>query len=97
MLYTNLGRIVAVLVLALGVLQIIIWAGFVFGGNTPDQLASALRYYFPGSQSWGSVFDRGVYAVLFAIALGILTEISRSVRANKATSLANETPSLAPQ
>ena len=41
--------------------------------------AAVLARYFR-ALSLGVVFDRGIYLVLFAIALGILTEISRSVR-----------------
>jgi hypothetical protein len=85
MLYTTLGRIVVVLALIFGIFEIVTWAGFVFGGNTPEQLAAALKRYFPSRQSWGEVVDSGIYTVLFAIALGILTEISRNVRANRTT------------
>jgi hypothetical protein len=73
----------APLALVIGISQILIWAGIVYGGNTPDQLAFALKRYFPRRQSWGEVIDTGVYTVIFAIALGILTEISRNVRANR--------------
>ena len=85
MLYTHLGRIVAVLSLVFGFLEIFIALAIVFGGNTPEQEAAALARYFPHRRSWGEVIDRGIYAVLFAIALGTLTEISRSVRTNRAT------------
>jgi hypothetical protein len=80
MLYTTLGRIVAVFALVIGIWHIVGWAGFVFGGNTPDQLAAALARYFPNRRSLGEVIDRGIYIILFAIGLGILTEISRNVR-----------------
>src|SRR6516162_5791193 len=55
-----------------------------FPGTSPELAHS------PSRQQAGWYFDRGLYTVLFAIALGILTEISRNVRANTAT--ANEAP-----
>jgi hypothetical protein len=48
-----------------------------------DDLASyqaALARYARWAKSSGQVIDRGIYTILFAIALGILTEISRSIR-----------------
>jgi len=95
MLYTNLGRVVAVLALIVGVLFIAVglmgitayWNDTVlmhFPGTSPELAHS------PSRQQAGWYFDRGLYTVLFAIALGILTEISRNVRANTAT--ANEAP-----
>jgi hypothetical protein len=75
MLYTHLGRIVAVLALIFGILEI------VFGVMSATGTMVLLHFpsrapYSPG----GQVID-GIYIVLFAIALGILTEISRSARA----------------
>ena len=81
MLYTHLGRIVAALALIFGIFQIVMWAGFVFGGSTPEELASALQRYSPGSQSWGAVVDSGINKVLFAVSLGVFTEISRFLQA----------------
>jgi hypothetical protein len=83
MLYTHLGRIVAVLALIMGI-------GLIVGGLTIANewllpYEAALARYARWARSSGEVIDRGVYYVCFAIALGILTEISRSVRANRAT------------
>jgi hypothetical protein len=51
------------------------------GVLAPEQFF--LARYFPGKSGTGAVIDSGVYTILFAIALGILTEISSSVRANR--------------
>jgi hypothetical protein len=49
------------------------------GWLTPE--AGELARYFPSKSSTDAVIDRGIYVTLFAIALGILTEINSSVRA----------------
>ena len=41
---------------------------------------AALPRYFPGKSSTGEVIDRGIYIVIFSIALGILTEIRYALR-----------------
>ena len=51
------------------------------GMLAPEQ--AVLAHFFPRAS--GAVIDRGLYAVLFSIALGILTEISYSVRAQRET------------
>jgi hypothetical protein len=78
MLFTNLGRIVAVLALILGIGFIVFGLMIANGWLAPQE--AALARYFGRARSVGAVIDRGVSMVLFSIALGILTEISRSVR-----------------
>jgi hypothetical protein len=78
MLYTHLGRIVAVLVLLFGILLIVTGLGIANEWLLPYE--AALTRYAPWARSSGEVITRGTYYVLFAIALGILTEISRSLR-----------------
>ena len=81
MLYTRLGRIVAVLALIAGIWDLFWGLSFALGWT---DAASFTRYATPSlGKSSGQVIDRGIYTVHFAIALGILTEISRSVRANR--------------
>jgi hypothetical protein len=98
MLYTNLGRIVAVLALIFGVLEIVTGLAFTTGTQMlhfpgwPSDPATAGTPYTP-REAWRAAtqsISTGIFAVLIAIALGILTEISRNVRANTAT--ANEAP-----
>jgi hypothetical protein len=78
MLYTTLGRIVAVLVLILGILLIVTGLGIANEWLLPYE--GALARYAPWARSASEVISRGTYYVLFAIGLGILTEISRSLR-----------------
>jgi hypothetical protein len=80
MLYTHLGRIVAVLALVIGILHLFMWWTIAFEMLLPYR--DALARYAPWARSAGQVFDRAIFTVLFAIGLGILTEISRNVRAN---------------
>ena len=75
MLYTHLGRIVAALALLFGILWLSVGAWMLYVAQSVDaQLQMA------------NVFDRTIYpgimTVLIAIALGVLTEISLSVRVN---------------
>src|SRR5262245_19014967 len=50
MLYTKLGRIVAVLVLVIGIWKIVgglvLGLSLVSGGNTPEEIAALLRHFF---------------------------------------------------
>jgi hypothetical protein len=78
MLYTHLGRIVVVLLLLLGILLIVTGLGIANEWLLPYE--AALARYAPWARSAGEVITRGTYYVLFAIGLGILTEISRSIR-----------------
>jgi hypothetical protein len=77
MVFTNLGRIVAFLALLSGILWVAGGLMIATGALAPEQAALAT---FFGKRSTGAVIDRGFYMILFSIALGILTEISRSVR-----------------
>ncbi|TGS84867.1 hypothetical protein EN817_22430 [Mesorhizobium sp. M3A.F.Ca.ET.174.01.1.1] len=72
MLFTYSARIVSVLALVLGVLQLVL----VFAlADEPDGWADYL-----GRASPAAVFERGIYAILLSIALGTLSEISLSLR-----------------
>ena len=78
MLYTRLGRIVAALALLFGILWLSVGALMLYLAQRVEPLDAQLQMV--------NVFDRTIYpgiqTVLIAIALGVLTEISRSVRAN---------------
>jgi hypothetical protein len=78
MLFTHLGRIVAVLALLFGILLFV--CGLTIATGTVLPYEATLVRYAPWARSSGEVISRSLYVVLFAIALGILTEISRSVR-----------------
>jgi purine-cytosine permease-like protein len=79
MIFTHLGRIVAFILLLSGIFHIagglMIAAGWL-ALNKPHSR------FFP-TQSNNRCGYRQAYAVLFSIALGILTEISYSVRARR--------------
>lgn len=78
MFFTQVGRIVA-------------WLAFVFGalrvglaihiGMSDNYHAMAKRYL--GTSNPGEAIDKGSLMLVFGICLGILTEISRSVRPSK--------------
>lgn len=74
MIFTKAGREIAWLAVAFGGLRIALGFGLA-GGN-----AEAARLYL-GSATTGEAIDQGLMLVVFGIALGILTEISRSVAA----------------
>lgn len=76
MFFCQTARIVAVLVFAFCVLQLIM--GFAIALSEPEQMKElALRY---GGGSPGKIIDRGVYGLLAAIALGALSEIGITLR-----------------
>ncbi|MBB2832389.1 UNVERIFIED_ORG: hypothetical protein GGD51_002518 [Rhizobium esperanzae] len=78
MIFTILAKIVAWLALVLGAFQLLIGLGSATGFLDP----SALQRYAPGPSS-GKVIDHALYQIIFAIALGTLAEISRSVRGSR--------------
>jgi hypothetical protein len=78
MAFTILGRIVAVLAFAFGVLTI--FMGYQLAtSDLPDE---QLRLYL-GNKTTGQAIDRGVLYIIFAIVLGVLTDISKSVAQSK--------------
>lgn len=78
MIFTQLARVVAILMLLYGVLRIGIGATII--NETLLPYSEALAKYAPGASSAGEVIDRGIYTVLLAIALGVLAEISIAIR-----------------
>jgi hypothetical protein len=78
MIFTKLARIVAWLALILGASQLLI--GFGIATETFGPYEQALARYAPGAANSGQVINRGMYMVIFAIALGTLAEISVAVR-----------------
>ena len=78
MLFTHLGRIVAFLALVVGIFNVVIGVSIATEMLGPYQATLATR--FPRARSSGAVIDRGIYTVLFSIALGVLTEISYALR-----------------
>ena len=78
MFFTFCGRLVAVLAIVIGVLGIAI--GFFVAGLDGAAYQEALARYLPTSSSSGEAIDKGIYRLIFGIALGTLTEISYTLR-----------------
>jgi hypothetical protein len=74
--FTKFGYVIAIIALIFGVLQI---AMGIHAINMPAQLNEA-GIPMLGNKTSGQTIDSGIYKMLFAVALGILAEISRSVR-----------------
>lgn len=74
MFFTKAGRVVAVIALTLGALQFALGLGVATGAIIEPNPGAVL-----GSKTSGQAIDRGIYTVLFAIVIGILTDISNSV------------------
>ncbi|NEH44359.1 hypothetical protein GR215_21135 [Rhizobium leguminosarum] len=78
MIFTNLAKIAAWLALVVGAFQLVL--GFGIASEFFGPYDAALARYAPGAANSGDVIDRGLFSVLFAIALGALAEIGFSVR-----------------
>ncbi|MBY5442732.1 hypothetical protein HFO93_04430 [Rhizobium leguminosarum] len=78
MFFTNLAKITAWLALIAGAGQLLI--GFGVASEIFGPYEQALARYAPGAANSGDVIDRGLFILIFAIAVGTLAEISRSVR-----------------
>lgn len=75
MLFTRLGAVVAWLALSLAAFR----SGLaIYGIQSAEAALLASRYL--GTQQFGSVLDQAAVVAAFAIALGILAEISRALR-----------------
>lgn len=72
MVFTALGRIVAILASLFGCLRI----GMGFGGAiSENSVAFAARYL--GTANTGEAITQGFYLLVFGILVGVLTDISR--------------------
>jgi len=74
MFFSKSARILAILAFVFGLLSIL--NGLLVLGIEPKEA----RVLYLGSKSPGQVIDRGIYTILFAVALGTLAEISFSMR-----------------
>lgn len=73
MFFTRLGRIAAIVALILGALKVV--GGIAMGMGMIGRAKGALLKYHGKAVSSAEIIDTGIYIILFAIALGILTEI----------------------
>jgi len=76
MIFTLLGKIIAWLALIVGSLRIGVGI-FVASIDDPERYAFAANRYL--GSTGGEAIDKGFYAVLIGVTLGILAEISSSV------------------
>ena len=75
MLYTTLGRVAAGIALVLGLMGIALGLGVATGVIVEPEPG-----HYLGTRTSGEWIDRGIYRVLFAIILGVATDISESLR-----------------
>jgi hypothetical protein len=78
MFFTRVAWVVAIGALAFGALLIV--AGLTIAQGMMGPAEEALPRYFPHLPSTGAVIDKGIYTILFAIALGTLAEIRLVLR-----------------
>ena len=77
MLFTHLGRAIAILALLFGAFSIVL--GFMIANESLGPYeATVLRY---GVKSSGQLIDRGLYTIVVGVAFGVITEISYTLRA----------------
>jgi len=74
MFYTKAARVIVVFALIVGVLSFLFGLVMVFGVTSPD-VESTKYIWKSGFQSMSS----GIYCILFAVVLGVLSEISQSL------------------
>lgn len=72
MILTRAAQIVAILVFIFGISEIIL--GVMIANSLLGSIPLALALYTPAS-SPGAVIDRGVYAIVLAVGLGLLAEL----------------------
>lgn len=81
MFYTKMGRIAVDIAFALGLLRIAMGLAVATGTIVePDP------GHYLGNNTSGEAIDQGIHYVLFAIILGVITDISRSVAKGQARS-----------
>lgn len=74
MFYSKIASVIAGLALIVGVFSVTMGFYIISSGMSEVE---ALRYL--GSKTTGQMIDKGIYTILFAVILGVLTEISNSV------------------
>jgi len=74
MIYIKLASFIAALALILGTLNILMGIFIIMSDMSA---VDAVRYL--GTKTTGELIDRGIYTVLFAVTLGVLIEISKSL------------------
>lgn len=78
MFFSKSARVFAIVALVFGLMDFLRGNLIAFELILPYH--EALARYAPGKSSSGQVIDRGIYTVLFGVALGTLAEISFQVK-----------------
>lgn len=78
MFFAWLGRILAILIMVFSVINIAI--ALAIASEVVGPYDAALARYLPHAKSTGQVIDKGQYAILVSVALGILAEIRFALR-----------------
>jgi len=81
MFFSYAARIVAVLAFLFGLYDCV--TGLLIANGAIGPADQALARYLPASPTTGAAIDKGIYAILFAVALGVMAEISFSLRRTK--------------
>jgi hypothetical protein len=71
-------EILAIAAIVFGLLRIVM--GFSIATIEPADVKEAARARYLGSSTTGQAIDRGIYTILFAVALGTLAEISFQIK-----------------
>ncbi|MBY4893235.1 hypothetical protein KUL25_10710 [Rhodobacteraceae bacterium N5(2021)] len=73
MFYTRIGSFIAATVFVLSVFSIVFAVGLLWSGSAVEAIQQR------SGMTPGQAIDRGIYGIVFSVALGILTEISGKV------------------
>lgn len=79
MFFTKVGKVLAYIIFALGVLRVALGLLIAFGAHSMTDNAAAARQYL-GASNTGEAINEGTIYILVAVALGILCEISLNRR-----------------
>lgn len=85
MMYTKIASVIAGIVLLVGILSLLT-GSFIATSDMTE--VEAVRYL--GNKTTGQMIDRGIYTIIFAVALGVLTEISKSLFNQSSSAIENQ-------
>ena len=73
-MYTKLASLITAIALFYGIATILMGIFLI-----PSDMSAIDAVEYLGTKTTGQLIDRGIYTILFAIILGVLTEISKSL------------------
>ena len=74
MTYTKIARVIVAIAIIMGVLSLAMGLSIATGIIVEPEQG---RYL--GNKTTGQMIDKGIYTIIFAVALGVLAEISQSL------------------